>query len=582
MIALGRTPETGSLRAARFFLALLALAVAAVRAEPRQPEPASGFTARPAAASAGAMAATANAQATAAALEIVRLGGNAIDAAIAAQWVLNLVEPQSSGMGGGAFLLYWDTARRRLSAWDGRETAPAAETADFARRPDGGVASFDEMVASGRSVGTPGLVAMLEAAHRRHGRLPWPVLFEPALRLAAQGFPVSPRLHALLRDDPHLRRDEAARALYYDAAGNPRQPGELLANPELAQTLRAIAGGGSAAFYRGALAQRMVDAVARRGGRLTLADLRGYRPRVREALCGPYRQWRVCGVPPPSSGAVGVLQLLGILERSGPPADPESIDGAHRFAEAGRLAYADRARYLADPGFLAVPTPELLAPAYLDARARLIEPARSLGVAPPGDLPSGAGLSDGEAAELPSTTHLSVVDREGNAVALTSSIENSFGSRIQVGGFLLNNQLTDFSFVAERDGQPVANRLEPGKRPLSSMAPTLVFAGDGRLHAVLGSPGGSRIINYVTRTLVTVLDGWRDPAAALAMPHLGSRNGATEVEHGVPDVLVAGLERRGHAVRRGDMTSGLHLVVREAGRWIGAADPRREGLAAGE
>ena len=582
MIARSSTRETGSLRAARFFLASLALVATVAAAEPRQPEAASGFAPRPVAAGRGAMAATANPHATAAALEIVRLGGNAVDAAIAAQWVLNLVEPQSSGIGGGGFLLYWDSARQRLSAWDGRETAPAAARPDFAARGDGSVAGFDEMVASGRSVGVPGLVAMLEAAHRLHGRLPWPVLFEPALRLAAEGFAVSPRLHALLRDDPHLRHDAAARALYYDADGNPRRVGELLVNPELAQTLRALARAGSAAFYRGGLAQRVVDAVARRGGQLTLADLAGYRPRQRDALCGPYRQWRVCGMPPPSSGAIGVLQLLGLLERTGPAADPESGDGAHRFAEAGRLAYADRARYLGDPDFVAVPRRELLEPAYLDARARLIDPARSLGVARPGDLQGGAGLGDGESAELPSTSHLSIIDRDGNAVALTSSIENSFGSRIQVGGFLLNNQLTDFSFVAERDGQPVANRLEPGKRPLSSMAPTLVFAGDGRLHAVLGSPGGSRIINYVARTLVAVLDGWRDPAAALAMPHLGSRNGPTELEPGVPESVVAELVQRGHAVRRGDMTSGLHLVVRDGERWIGAADPRREGLAAGE
>jgi gamma-glutamyltranspeptidase/glutathione hydrolase len=577
--------RTGSLRAARFFLvpAVLAGAIAA-RAQPGQPEGPSGFVARPAVAGSGFMAATANAYATDAAVEILRLGGNALDAAIAAQWVLNLVEPQSSGIGGGGFLLHWDQARHRVSAWDGRETAPRGVSADFARHPDGSPASFNELLATGKAVGVPGLVAMLEAAHRRHGKLRWERLARPAIRLAENGFAISPRLHALLRDDPLLRRDAAAHALYFRENGDARAIGEILHNPEFAASLRGIATRGADYLHRGALAEQIATAARRQGGSLTAADMRDYRARLRVAVCGRYRGWRICGMPPPSSGAVGVLQLLGMLELSGPPAsDPANPDAAHRFAEAGRLAYADRRRYLADPDFVAVPLRALLDPMYLTQRSRLIDPARSMGIAAPGELAPRQVHGDDAAAEFPATNHLSIVDRAGNAVALTSSIESAFGSRIQVGGFLLNNQLTDFSLVAERDGKPVANRAEPGKRPMSSMAPTMVFDAAGRLHAVLGSPGGSRIINYVARTLVALLDAGQEPAAALALPHVGNRNGATEIERGrVPDALAAELEKRGHTLQRADMTSGLHLIVHRSGVWLGAADPRREGVARGD
>jgi gamma-glutamyltranspeptidase/glutathione hydrolase len=332
------------------------------------------------------------------------------------------------------------------------------------------------------------------------------------------------------------------------------------------------------------MAGQIAAAVSVRGGQLTAADMSDYRPMQRAAVCGPYRRWRVCGMPPPSFGGIGVLQLLGLLERSEmTPGDPAGADSAHLFAEAGRLTYADRARYLADPDFVAVPQRELLEPKYLERRARLIDPRRSMGIASPGELPTGHVLADDDAPELPATTHVSIVDRAGNAVALTSSIESAFGSRIQVGGFLLNNQLTDFSVTAERDGKPVANRLEPGKRPLSSMAPTLVFDAGGRIVAVLGSPGGSRIINYVARTLVALLDGRLDPADAVALPHVGNRNGATEIERGrVPDALALELERRGHKLQRTDMTSGLHLIMRTADGWVGAVDPRREGIASGD
>jgi len=574
----------GSLRAALFFSGAALLLADAARAQFVQPEAGSGFSPRPTVVGTSFMAVTANAYATDAAAEILQLGGNAIDATIAAQWVLNLVEPQSSGIGGGGFLLHWDAVRHRVTAWDGRETAPRAARADFARRPDGSLAGFAEVLGTGRAVGAPGLVAMLEAAHRRHGKLTWERLLRPAIRLAENGFAISPRLHRLLRDDPLLRKDDAARALYYRPDGAARPAGELLRNPELAATLKRIAVDGAGALRRGDIAEHVAAAVGRRGGDLAATDLRDYRPKMRTAVCGPYREWRVCGMPPPSSGGIGVLQLLGLMQLSGrAPADPASPDAAHLFAEAGRLVHADRARYLADPDFVDVPWRALLDSRYLARRAGLIDSRHAMGIAAPGEIRAQPAAGDDAAPELPATTHLSIVDREGNAVALTSSIESAFGSRIQVDGFLLNNQLTDFSFVAERDGRPVANRLEPGKRPLSSMAPTLVFDAAGRLHAVLGSPGGGRIINYVARTLAAVLDGGYEPAAGLALPHVGNRNGATEIERGrVPDALAQELERRGHTLQRADMTSGLHLILRVAGGWAGAVDPRREGLARGE
>lgn len=585
MISSGFTQKTGSLRAARFCFGLaLLLCLLPGQAQLLQPEGASGFTPHPAAVGKRYMAVSANPHATDAALEILQLGGNALDAAIAAQWVLNVVEPQSSGIGGGAFLLHWDATTRRIHAWDGRETAPRAIAPDFGRRSDGSPVPFYEILASGKAVGIPGLVAALEAAHHKHGKLKWERLLAPAIRLAENGFPISLRLYVLLRDDPLLRQDAAARALYYETTGEPKAAGSLLRNPELAAMLRRLASEGSTALHRGEVAEKISAAVRQRGGDLSPDELRDYRPRERDAVCGSYRRWRVCGMPPPSSGGIAVLQILGILERSGlSPDGPESPDAAHRFAEAGRLAYADRARYLADPDFVVVPRRELLAPHYLQQRARLIDPHTAMGMAMPGELASNHSLADGDSPELPATTHLSIVDQGGNAVALTSSIESVFGSRIQVAGFLLNNQLTDFSLTSGRDGKPVANRAEPGKRPMSSMSPTFVFDDTGRLHAVLGSPGGSRIINYVARSLLAVLDGGMDPAAALTLGHVGNRNGTTEVELGrVSPGLVSELERRGHTVQSLDMTSGLHLIVRRKNAWIGAADPRREGVARGE
>lgn len=569
--------KTGSLRAARFLLCLLPLLVLAE--SPTQPEQASGYAAKPAVTAQRHMAVTANPHATRAALDILRAGGSAADAAIAAQLVLNVVEPQSSGVGGGAFLLHWDAAKRGLAAYDGRETAPRAAQPDrFAG------ARFPDVVATGKSIGTPGVVAMLAAVHERHGKLAWHRLFEPAIHLAQSGFQVSPRLHRLLRDDAFLRNEEQARRLYYHDDGSPFAVGERLYNPALAQTLRQIAIEGAPAFYRGALAQRIAATARVTGGDLDAADLAAYEVKVREPVCGRYRSWRVCGMPPPSSGGIGVLQMLGVLERVPfAQAKPMSPEAVHWVAEAGRLAFADRKRYLGDADFVAVPQRELLAPGYLDARARLLRRDASVGVAPPGELAHREAFADDTAAEIPATTHVSVVDALGNAVAMTSSIEDAFGSRTMIGGFLLNNQLTDFSFAPDDAGRPAANRIEAGKRPLSSMAPTMVFDPRGDLVAVLGSPGGSRIINYVAQTLVALLDWNMAPDAALALPRFGSRNGPTELEAGVfADAMKPRLQALGHEVKTDDMTSGLHVIVRRDRRWVGAADPRREGVAAGE
>jgi gamma-glutamyltranspeptidase/glutathione hydrolase len=542
------------------------------------------------------MIATANPYASQAGLEVLRAGGSALDAAIAAQLVLNLVEPQSSGIGGGAFLLYWDGAERRISAYDGRETAPAAARPERFLGADGKPIPFAAAVGSGRSVGVPGLLRMLELAHARHGKLAWARLFEPAIRLATEGFPVSPRLHRLIALDPLLLSSEAARAYFFTAAGEPLPVGHVLRNPALAEVLRRVAAGGADAFYRGEIARDIVAAVGghSRPGDLTEQDLAAYRALPREPICGRYRAHRVCGIPPPSSGGIGVLAILGVLEQF-PMRDlrPGSATAVHLFAEAGRLAYADRDHYVADPAFIAVPSAGLVAPEYLRGRAGLIRPERSMQRASPGS-PAGAGARLGADATLEAegTSHLSVVDAQGNAVSMTTTIESQFGSRILVRGFLLNNQLTDFSLAPEANGRPAANRVEPGKRPRSSMAPTLVFAPGGRssgpvLRMTLGSPGGSAILNYVAKTLVGVIDWKLDIQQAISAPNMGSRNRATELEKGTALEDVAGaLQAMAHPVAAVELTSGVQgIVIGPRGPQFaltGGADPRREGAVLGD
>lgn len=568
----------------RLAFILLWLFVASASAERAAPEAATGLGTVSVARSNQAMVVTANGHATDAAVAILRAGGSAVDAAIAAVLVLNVVEPQSAGIGGGAFMLHLDAGTGRIVAWDGRETAPAAaDTLLFMR--DGQAMPFFDAVVGGLAVGPPGLLRMLEAAHREGGRLPWAQLFGEAIRLAEQGFEVSPRLHALLDGDRFLRSDPAAAALFYRPDGRAVPPGDRLRNPALAAVLRRVAVEGADALHHGDIARDIVAAV-RTGpspGVLSDGDLADWRPVRREALCGVYRQHRVCGMPPPSAGGATVLSLLGVLQRFDLSAlDPDSAFVTHLFAEAGRLAYADRGAWYGDPASMTVGVDALLDAGYLRRRADRINVSRSMGRASAG-RPDQRSAPRQHASERPATTHVSIVDAAGNAVALTASIESAFGSRRMVRGFLLNNQLTDFAFEpAMADGVPHPNRVIPGRRPASSMAPTMVFDASGRLHAVLGSPGGSRIINYVAATLVGMLDFGMSADVLLARPHAGSRNGATEVEDSAAGrALGERLRLFGHEPVTQPMTSGLAVIVRDRGGWIGVADPRREGVAAG-
>ena len=583
----------GSLRAALFYVSraacgtALALVGGLALAQPA-PEPVSDYSPKAIVIAQRFMLAAAHPLAVEAGYATLKRGGAAIDAAVAVQMVLNLVEPQSSGIGGGAFILHYSAGESRLAAYDGRETAPAAARADRFIGTDGQPQKHLDAVVGGKSVGAPGVLRALELAHRKHGKLPWAELFQPAIRLASEGFPLSPRLHRLLGWVRLPGRDADMRRLYYRDDDTPKPIGTMLKNPALADTLRQIAARGANAFYAGEIARDIAGKVKRapNPGDLSVSDLAQYEAKQREPVCAPYRLWKVCGMPPPSSGGVAVLQVLGILQQLAPdslPSDP--VRAAHFITEAERLAYADRERYLADSDFVAVPLAGLTSPVYLAARASLVNPNRSLSRAQPGS-PPGAPLAehaDDAAAELDSTSHFSIVDGEGNAVAMTSSIEFAFGSQQMVRGFLLNNQLTDFSFVAKQDGKPVANRIEPGKRPRSAMAPTMVFDNEGKLLLALGSAGGSAIINHVVKTLVAVLDWNLDIQQAIAYPNFGSRNGPTELEQGTPAADWANaLKALGHEVRLIDMGSGLHGIQRTRDGWSGGADTRREGVAKGD
>lgn len=560
------------------------------------PETSTGFAAREPVRSQKFMVAAANPLATQAGQAMLAEGGSAVDATIAMALVLTLVEPQSSGIGGGAFMLHRDGAEGGIQAYDGRETAPAGATPDmFAQYAGGGFEGFMQAVVGGKSVGVPGLLRMLEDAHRDHGKLPWAKLFEPAIKLAQDGFEISPRMHMLVSRDPVLAELPATRAYFFDEQGAPRAVGSLLKNPELAEVYQAVAEQGAKAFYTGPIAESIVEAVQkapRNPGTLSMEDMAAYKAVVRDPVCAPYRDYRVCGMPPPTSGGVTPLQILGVLAQFDLPGmDPDSPEVTHLFAEASRLAYADRGRYLADPDFVEVPVQQLLDPDYLKSRAALISLDKTMGEASPGKPGQGAWLQWGpdRSPELPSTSHMVAVDADGNAVTMTASIETAFGSHLMVRGFLLNNELTDFSFLPEVDGQPVANRIEPGKRPRSSMAPLFVLDGDtGALRMAVGSPGGSRIILYVTRTVIATLDHGLDVQAAISRPNVINRNGATELEQvpggeGWLEKVKAGLEQRGHEVVVRDLNSGIQgIVVAPDGSYIGGADPRREGLVLGE
>ena len=574
----------------RSFVVVTLAFAAAAWAQPA-PERASGWTDRKPVVARTFMIAAANPLAVDAGHAVLARGGSAVDAAIAAQLVLGLVEPQSSGLGGGGFMLVHDAATQKLVAYDGRETAPAAAKPDRFLGSDGKPLRFLDAVVGGRSVGVPGTVALLAATHKAHGRLKWVDLFQPAITLAEQGFVVSPRLASAIAGNEGPMGNDRARAYFARADGQPLRAGDTLRNPAYAQTLRTLATQGADAFYRGDIARDVVataNGAANHPGDLTADDLAGYRVKVRTPVCGPYRSHRVCGMPLPSSGGPTVLQMLAMLEPYNLAAmGPASFWSTHFIAEAGRLAYADRGAFMADPDFVAPPA-GLLDREYLRERGALIRSTATLGRATAGTPPETAraparvaGQHDG--IELPSTSHLSIVDGRGNAVSFTTTIENGFGSRLMTqGGFLLNNELTDFSFAAVDGGKPVANRVEAGKRPRSSMAPTIVYDRAGRLFMITGSPGGSSIINYVVKTLVGVIDWDLDPQAAIALPNFGSRNGPTELERGTS---IVGLQEKlaaiGHPVAVIELTSGSQAIVRTRSGWVGGADPRREGSVRG-
>nr|WP_229464509.1 gamma-glutamyltransferase [Massilia sp. 9I] len=545
------------------------------------------------------MVAAANPLAVQAGYQILQQGGSAIDAAIATQLVLTLVEPQSSGIGGGAFLVHYDG--RKTQAFDGRETAPSKADEHLFQRPDGTPLSRTEGIVGGRSTGAPGVLRMLELAHREHGKLPWKALFAPAIKLSEEGFAVSPRLNALLTGDVHLRKDPEAARYFYGNGGKPWPVGHILKNPALAKTLREIAEGGADAFYKGHIARDIAAKVQghpTNPGLLSAADIAAYQPKVRTPVCSDYRAYTVCGMPPPSSGGIAVAQMLGMFETMdmkalAPGNGVPGPDALHVFSEVGRLAYADRNRYAADTDFVPLPgrgLPSLIDKTYLAQRAKLVG-ARSMGEAPAGK-PPGMDMAwhwgKDNAIETPSTSHVAVVDGYGAGLAMTTTIEDAFGSRQMVDGFILNNQLTDFSFASRDADGPIANRVEAGKRPRSAMSPTVVFdRKTGKLVLTVGSPGGPAIINYVAKVLVGTLDWGLNVQEAISLPNFGSRNGPTELEVGrFPSTTIEALNARGHKVRLGEQTSGLHgiqrIEVHGVPLWYGGADPRREGVAKGD
>ena len=528
--------------------------------------------------------------AAAAGLEMLRQGGSAVDAAIAAQLVLTLEEPQSSGIGGGAYLMVSDNGA--ISAYDGRETAPASATPNMFLDARGAPREHEDAIPGGLSVGVPGAVRMLAMAHAAHGKLPWARLFQPAIRLAGQGFVVPPRLaRELAEGGASLASMPAIHALFFHPDGTPLKAGETWRNAQLAETLRAIADAGPDVFYRGAISAAIADAVTHAPVNptlMTLADIAAYQPKLRTPVCEAYRGFRVCSMPPSTSGGTTVLQILGMLQRfPSSQLQQDTVSEVHLVSEASRLAYADRAQWLGDPDFVFVPLAGLLDSAYLDSRSRLIDPMHDMGRAMAGTPPL-------KKAELPryapmppqiesGTSQITAVDDNGEAISMTTSIEAAFGAEISAGGFLLNNQLTDFSFVPVENGSPVANAPAAGKRPLSAMSPTIVFGPDGRFFAAVGSPGGRQIIAYVAQALVALIDGQLSMQAAAAAPRHVNMNGPTLIESNTPLVQLApALRAMGHQLRIIRFDSGVNGIRHVSGGYEGGADPRREGVALGD
>jgi gamma-glutamyltranspeptidase/glutathione hydrolase len=611
---MNRAPVTGVVLAAALLLAGCATqapttaTAPAVAALPAAPEIASGYRAGMKTVFAERhMVAAANPLATEAGRQMLRQGGSAIDAAVAVQAMLTLVEPQATGIGGGSFIVYFDGSK--VQAFDGRETAPAGATEALFLRPDGKPMAFAEAQIGGRSVGVPGNLRVLEAVHRQHGKLPWATLFQPAIDMAERGFAMSPRLFAQVAADKFIPASPEMSAYFLGTDGKAKPVGTLIRNPALADTLRTVALQGPGVLYAGPIAADIVRAVngGANPGSMSLADLAGYQAKERPPVCSDYQRFKVCGMPPPSSGGIAIAQMLGTLQAlqlgsskytlsAMPPRAAATAagleptaDAVHLLSEVGRQAYADRGLYVADTDFVPVNLSGLLDAGYLRQRAALIGDT-STGKAQPG-LPPGTTVAMAPDRSPPrvSTSQIVAVDDSGGALSMTTTIESYFGSHLMVRGFMLNNELTDFSFIASENGKPVANRVQPGKRPRSSMAPTLVFDREngGALVATIGSPGGSQIIEYVSKTLVGLLDWKMDVQTAIDLPNFGSRNGPTEVEKGlVTPALVQSLKARGHEVAEMEMTSGTQAIVRQRGAggrmvWAGGADPRREGVALG-
>lgn len=562
-----------------------AAASAAVQgADAHAPEQGTGLTEQQAVSAREFMAASANPLATEAGYQILRRGGSAVDAMIAVQTTLSLVEPQSSGLGGGAFVVYWDNKAKKLTTFDARETAPKAATPQLFLDKEGKPLQFMQAVVGGRSVGVPAVPKLMEEMHKRYGKLAWHTLFDTPAALAENGFTVSPRLaESVKQSKEHLARYPAT-AAYFLPKGEPLAAGDVLKNPEFAQSVRILAAKGAAPFYSGKLAENIVRTV--RGakdnpGVLSMADLKSYRVIERRPVCAAYREYQVCGMGAPSSGGVAVGQIVGILNEF-----PAAVTGAGDAAalrllgDASRLAFADRDLYLADPAFANVPQKQLLDKAYLKQRAALLTGGKALPEAQAGEF--ALKRAAGKTVELPSTSHISIVDKQGNVLSMTTSIENGFGSTLMANGYLLNNELTDFAFEPQKNGKPVANRVEGGKRPRSSMAPTIVLK-EGRPYLAVGSPGGSRIIGYVAKTLVAHIDGGRDIQTAISAPNVLNRFGSYELEQNTPAAnQAAALQALGYKTDVRDLNSGVQGIVITPQGLIGGADPRREGKVMGD
>mgnify|MGYP000235113574 FL=1 len=552
--------------------------------ETREPEAATGLVTKNAVHGSKFMIVAANPYASKSGFNILDKGGSAVDAAIAVQLMLTLVEPQSSGIGGGTFMLHWDNLQKSMTTFDGRETAPAAATSELFLDKQGKSLKWIDAVVGGRSVGVPGLMATFKKAHDKYGKLPWSVLFEDAITVAENGFVVSPRLEKLLgmNFNPGLHTLPDINQ-YFFPDGKSVKAGDILVNKKLAKVYRSIAKDGVDVFYQGWIAKKIVEKVQKSAiapGLLTLKDMAAYQVTEREPVCGSYREYNVCGMAPPSSGGIAVIQILGQLQRFElAKYQPNDIEAMHLYTQSSRLAFADRNRYVADADFVSVPTAGLLDPKYLAKRSLLINPNKDMGRAISGTPEGAIALANDSSIERPSTSHFSIVDGQGNAVSMTSSIENGFGSALMVEGFILNNQLTDFSLAPKKNDHWVANRVQPNKRPRSSMAPMMVFNKDKTLKLLVGSPGGSRIINYVAQTIIGVLDWQLDPQEAINLPKVTNRNYVTTLERGnTAEALKRSLEAKGHRVQVRDLNSGIHAIEITKTGFVGGADPRREGI----